>query len=186
MNLWIDSVPENRPSSDEMEALIRSGIERVKAQTNGGVVGLVEHRPETWAEASHCFENAARKARESGGQIIFGWTFQHRFVEQLSGAGYLVATHHAVWHAPDTRLIDVTPYPDARHTPLGLGGSTIFLVDGSARPVERPGLIGPLPLRYFALVDEPGLPEHLRRLTDEENRACVALYGPDFLALTPD
>jgi len=168
-----------------MEALIRAGIERVKTQTDGGVVGLVEHRPEPWAEAARCFENAARKARESGGRILFGWTFQHRIVEHLDGAGYLVATHHAVWHAPDTRLVDVTPYPDARHIPLGVGGSTVFLVDRSARPVERPGLIGPLPLRYFALADDLGLADHLTRLTEAEHLACVALYGPDFLSPLP-
>src|SRR5262249_879898 len=47
-------------------------------------------------------------------------------------AAYLFLTHHAVWHAPDGRLVNVTPYPDPKHHPLpGPGSDILFLVDDS-------------------------------------------------------
>jgi hypothetical protein len=38
---------------------------------------------------------------------------------RLPGRGYLIAVNHAVWHAPDKKLTDVTPFDsDPKHVRL--------------------------------------------------------------------
>jgi hypothetical protein len=46
--------------------------------------------------------------------------------KQVEALGNLFLTHHAVWHAPNGQMIDVTPYPDPKHHPLAPGGSILF------------------------------------------------------------
>lgn len=148
-------------------------IEAVAPTISHQELGLVYHRPEQWAEPSQCFENAARKVRQDSGRTQFGWTFHHRLVEAFCGPGYLFATHHAVWHAPDGRLVNVTPYPDAKHYPLPRpGGDILFLVDDKAQPIVTDKLVAPLPLRFFPLSDEDGLVAYVKQLNDDEQEKC--------------
>ena len=75
------------------------------------------------------------KVKQDGGTGRFGWTFHLRIAPSLGA--YLFVTHHAVWHAPDGRLVDVTPFHhDLRHHPLTENGDVLFLVDDAAQPVE--------------------------------------------------
>ena len=144
---------------------------------------LAYHRPKQWAEPTRCFENVDRKVSESGGGILFGWTFHHRFAEAIPGPGYLYVTHHAVWHEPPKgMLVDVTPYPDPKHRPLWPGGDTLFLLDDNARPIRSDKLIAPLLLRFFPLGDVPHLIAHVDRLNKDEQQRCREIYRGENLA----
>jgi hypothetical protein len=91
---------------------------------------------------------------------------------------YIYATHHAVWHAPpDGRLVDVTPYPEEKHRPIQPSGCTLFLVDSAAQPIRTENQIAPLPLKFFALGDDPALAEYLEKLNHEGQERCVSLSG---------
>jgi hypothetical protein len=72
--------------------------------------------PEAQTAQTHCFSNAKRKAREPVGGVLFGRMFHFREMAALAGGHYLIAVRHAVWHAPDKKLIDVTPlHADPKH-----------------------------------------------------------------------
>jgi hypothetical protein len=152
-------------------------IERVARKVSGQQIGLVVHKPEPWAEPTNCFRNVEKKMREAGGRVQHGWTFHHRLAEKLPGLPlYLYVTHHAVWHAPDGQLIDVTPYPTDRHKPYCVGNSPVFLLDDKAKPVMAGGQPAPLPLRFFAIDDAAGLAEYVDELNRKERNACEDLY----------
>jgi hypothetical protein len=160
-----------------MHPIRRTEIEKIARSISDGPVSLAKHAPEVGADAHRCFENAARKAERDGGQVMFGWTFHSRVVDDIPGPGYLFASHHAVWHAPDGRLVDVTPHPDPKHKPLGSDGSIIFLVDRKAHPVRTGNQIAPLPMRFFARNADPQLTAYVDELNLKENDACRAIYA---------
>lgn len=126
MNDFVESVPRSdltAGSSDtDLTKWVRQEIAAIAARLGAGKPGLVYHRPETWAEAPRCFENVAAKVQQDGGKLIPGWTFHLRHVAEMPGQSYLFITHHAVWHAPDGSLVNVTPYPDPKHYPLPAPG----------------------------------------------------------------
>ena len=102
----------------------------------------------------------------------------HRFAEKIPGHPlYLYLTHHAVWADLDGRLIDVTPYPDARHRPITTVNDPLFLVDDTARPIAAGGQPAPLPSRFFAIDDGPELAAYLAELNRKEREACEKLYA---------
>lgn len=139
-------------------------------------MGLAYHRPEPWAGVLRCFVNAAEKVRrEERGQVRYGWTFHDRVA--VGKGAYLFATHHAVWQAPEGWLVDVTPFhEDPNHHPYGPDGSVLFLIDDAALPVRIGSQITALPLRYFAVGDDPRLVEYVDGLRREEERRCEELY----------
>ena len=117
-----------------------------------------------------------RKIQRDGGHCKFGWMFNHRFVVEIPGPGYLIAVHHAVWHAPNGCMVDVTPFHhDPKHRPLAPGGDVLFLVDDCAEPVTTDKVIAPLPSRFKALSDEERLVAHVQRLTLEERETCLQI-----------
>lgn len=160
-----------------MESLIKASIDAIAPTISTQALGFAYHRPETWAGAARCFENVARKVVQRGGRIQFGWTFHHRYVELISGAGYLFVTHHAVWHAPYGPLVDVTPYPNGKHRPLGPSGSILFLVDDEAQPIKTEKLIAPMPLRFFALSNDRPLVAYVQKLNEKEQETCQAIFA---------
>jgi hypothetical protein len=157
----------------------RELFDGVTAQISEGPLGLAYHRPEIWAEATRCFQNVARKVRESGGRIIYGWTFHNRFAERLDGnPPYLYVTHHAVWQCPNGELVDVTPYREERHEPYAPAeGSILFLVDYAAKPVMSSNQVAPLPLRFFPIGDDPALKQYVQKLNEEEQLRCKEIYA---------
>lgn len=144
-------------------------------------LGLAVHRPEAWAKPTRCFENANHQAQRRGGRVLFGWMFHYRVVAHIPGPGYLIAVHHAVWHAPTGELIDVTPFhDDPKHHPISPGGDVLFLVDTKAQPVAVNSAIAPMPSRHYALEAMNALPptfvsfRNLRtRLAGIFTQACV-------------
>ena len=128
--------------------------------------------------SSRCFDNASRKVTQDGGRVQLGWTFHLRFPDDIPEAAYLFLTHHAVWHAPDGRLVNVTPYPDPKRHPLPAPGSDIlFLADDSAQPVRSGNIIAPLPLRFFPLHGDDRLTAHVERLNADEQEKCRRIYA---------
>lgn len=71
------------------------------------------------ALTSFCFDNVARKVREKGGSVAYGWAIWH-----MPGL-YFEAEHHGVWRNPLGNLIDVSPQ-------LGGRRRLLFLLDDSA------------------------------------------------------
>jgi hypothetical protein len=163
---------------NDEQARLRAGIERFARTISGQSLGLAKYAPEPWADIRLCFENARRKAEQSGGESRFGWMFQHKLVEAIAGPGYLIAIHHAVWRAPTGYLFDVTPlHPDPQNHPLAVRGDTLFLVDDLAQPVRSGQAIGPRPTKFFALDDDARLVTHVGRLREEEEQHCRDLFA---------
>jgi hypothetical protein len=159
------------------ESALRRHLETFAGTISRGPLGLARYRPEKWGEPTRCFENAARKVQEADGQVQFGWMFHHRYVADIPGSDYLIAVHHAVWHAPDGDLIDVTPFhSDSKHHPISLGGDVLFLVDGKAVPVTTDRLIAPLPSKFSPVSNDERLLSHLDRLRREEEEHCCLIY----------
>lgn len=139
-------------------------------------IELVAHRPEPWALSTDCFRNVAQKIADSGGSAQCGYTFHHRFAQKIEGLPlYIYLTHHAVWVSPEGERVDVTPYPDPRHAPLDHGGKIRFLPDDTADPVVVHGQPIPLPLRFFAVDDNPELKAYVAELNRNEQEACRKL-----------
>lgn len=162
-----------RPAMAEIDIL--NGLLSFSSAISEDPMIAAFYRPEPWAEVSHCFENAFRKATEIGGKICVGWTFFQRFAQSLPHKpAYLVATHHAVCHAPDKTLVDVTPFnSDPNHHPLQSDlGHVIFKVDHKAEPYTEGRVMCPLPLRFFPLSGDAALATYLEQKQREEDAAC--------------
>jgi hypothetical protein len=141
-------------------------------------LGLVAYRPEDWALPTMCFGNVIEKIRRSGGRLQPGWFFQCRAVEHLSGARYLIAVHHAVWHSTDGALLDLTPFhPDPKHRPYAPGGNVLFLLDDKSPAVVKGNVIGPMPSRFSALDANEALSMYLQKLTVDEIARCSSLFA---------
>lgn len=77
--------------------------------------------------------------------------------------------------------MDVTPYPDPRHAPLGHGKKIKFLPDDTAAPVVVRGQPIPLPLRFFAVDDNPALKAYD---VGTQSEGIRSLPQPRFASLT--
>jgi hypothetical protein len=127
------------------------------------------HRPESWATATLCFTNVFRKVTQDGGTALFGWMFHYREVVAIPGPGYLIGVNHAVWHAPDKRLVDVTPFHvDEKHQPLADGDYVIFLIDQQSMPLRSEAEGMALPSWFFPLGDGDSMRSHAERLQANE------------------
>lgn len=128
------------------------------------------HAPEISAQPTECFANAQRKAQEAGGGVLYGWMFQYRVVAVMTSPGYLIAVNHAVWHAPDKKLVDATPFhSDPKHRPIVVNGNAVlFLIDNSAVPLTsgQDGLA--LPSWFFPLIEDKAMIAHVAKLTADE------------------
>lgn len=80
------------------------------------------------APTSFCFENVARKVREKGGSIAYGWAIWHR------PGLYFEAEHHAVWRNKLGNLIDVSPQMGGRKRLLFLSDESAIYDPFALRP----------------------------------------------------
>lgn len=152
------------------------GIKAFAGTISKQQLGVVLHSPEPWAIATNCFANVWEKVRRAGGRPQYGWTFCYRLI--ATGGGYLLATHHAVWHAPGGEVIDVTPFHEnPKHQPITSDRRVLFLVDDAAQPVVAGEKVGPLPLRFFALGNDAAVFAHVESLQQDEEQQCRQLYG---------
>lgn len=159
-----------------VRTLSNATLDTIGKEVSQQPITLVIHRPEPWAYPTDCFRNVARKIAESGGSAQCGYTFHHRFAQKIEGLPlYAYLIHHAVWLSPEGELVDVTPYPDPRHAPLDHGKKIRFLPDDTADPVVVRGQPIPLPLRFFAVDDNPALKAYVAELNRKEQEACRKL-----------
>ena len=159
---------------------LRGHIQAFAATISLQPLGLARHCPEEWGQPMKCFENVMRKVQQDGGGVKFGWMFHHRHVIDIPGPGYLIAVHHAVWHASNGQLIDGTPFhSNPKHHPLAPGGDVLFLVDDRARPIITDTLIAPLPSRFRSLSDDERLVNHVQRLRREEEQECRQMMSAE-------
>lgn len=103
--------------------------------------------PAPWASLNECFNNVSRMVKQYGSSMILGWTVWQR------GNMLLDAEAHAIWRAPDGKLIDITPhsYNEKR---------ILFLFDSS---VCYQGIT--IPSHRQALTDSPLVSELIRLCT---------------------
>jgi hypothetical protein len=161
------------------EKVFIEGVRAFSSEISRQLLCQAYYQPEAGARPLCCFQNVWEKVARDGGGPLFGWTFSYRFNPQHGD--YIVATHHAVWCAPDNRLIDVTPFtPDPAGHPYTLDKYVLFLVDEAAQPFERGALLAPMPLKYFALGDSQSLREYLAELAEREEKACWEIYDGKF------
>ncbi len=128
------------------------------------------HEPDTSALPTQCFSNAQRKAQQAGGGVLFGWMFNYREVVALPGPGYLIGVNHAVWRAPDNKLIDVTPFhSDPKHHPIVVNGNAVlFLIDSTATPLRNEHVGLALPSWFFPLTHDEAMAAHVAELESKE------------------
>lgn len=106
------------------------------------------------AATSFCFENVARRVREKGGSITYGWAIWH-----MLGL-YFEAEHHAVWRNKLGIYIDVSPQMGGRKRLL-------FLPDDGA-------VYDPFAIRQNIIAPD-GNSERARRMTELGNRRHALL-----------
>jgi hypothetical protein len=159
-------------------------IERIRAFapriSNGTLSGAVS-APEASASPTECFANVERKVQQASGSALYGWMFHYREVAATPGPGYLIAVNHAVWCAPDKKLVDVTPFhSDPKHHPIVVHEKAVlFLIDSNAAPLTD-GQVGlPLPSWFFPLTDNEAMVAYVaglqsRELEDWEKRVADA------------
>lgn len=165
-------------------------IQELAPQISSEPLLRVYHQPEEGALPLRCIKNVADKVVKDGGDFRFGWTFNSCYEPDYGM--YLIANHHAVWRAPDSTLIDITPYnPSDQPLTWDNRNDVILLVDASAQPVMSTCSLGddeltpisvPLPSKYFALNHSQGLKEYLKELTEKEYKEfqeiCEGRYNP--------
>ena len=165
----MDNLRENvysLPSMFTFQELINK-VQEFAAEIGSDLLCQAFHQPEKKARPSCCFQNVWDKVDRDDGNILYGWTYNLRINAEYGE--YLMATHHAVWCAPDNKLIDVTPFTDdPKHHPIANGNYILFLVDELAQPVENEIVLAPLPLKFFALSDSLELKAYLDKISVKE------------------
>ena len=132
------------------------------------IVGPVLHRPEKWAVPGMCFKNVSLKVQDNGGEVIFGWTFHYP-----SSRDHLRAAHHAVWHAPDGTLVDITPFDDSWNPLMYKEGLIAFLVNNDAKPLKsKAGVQISLLSKFYVPNDDKGSLELKLQLELKEAQEC--------------
>jgi hypothetical protein len=145
-------------------------IQLIAPGISSGPLAGARYSPEAAASPTQCFSNAQGKAQESGGGVLYGWMFHHREATALPGQGYVLAVNHAVWHAPDKKLIDVTPFHDnPHHHPIVVNGDAVlFLIDSTAEPLRSDHAGLALPSWLFPLTDGEAIAAYVAELTSKE------------------
>lgn len=129
--------------------------------------GLVYYRPDKESIVTDCISNVSNFVKRYGGSVIYGWYFGHRVSEKYGD--YLIATYHAVWRAPNGKLIDITPFHEnLKHQPLTSQGSVLFQVDTKAQPIKHGRLIIPRPLKFYPILKSEELKEYIKTLEEQE------------------
>jgi hypothetical protein len=82
----------------------------------------------------------------------------------------VAASNHAVWGAPDGKVIDVTPHliEGKPHPLTDEAGDVLFLMDETAIPVRLGLAVGPQPSTYHALSGDPELLRYVEDLNRRE------------------
>ena len=119
--------------------------------TSDSLPEYIDVCPAPWAALNECFNNVYRMVKQYGGSMISGWAVWQR------GNMLLDAEAHAIWRAPDGKLIDITPhsYNEKR---------ILFLFDSS---VCYQGIT--IPSHRQALTDSPLVAEFIRLYSERDH-----------------
>ena len=110
-------------------------------------------RPRADSIENDCFENVRRQMAEAGGDIVHGWR-----IYDCPGI-FLEAEFHAVWKAPDGRLVDVSLPPEEGTERIVFFPDPTRTFEGEPVPSRRWPLVQMRGLReYFKAIDEHQLP----------------------------
>ncbi|QQA43963.1 SEC-C domain-containing protein [Pelagovum pacificum] len=94
---WARGIQDPSPEDPEFESIFSNLL------APGANALTIPILPSKTSLAGYCYWNVESCCDKLGGKLIFGWqvtTIKRFFVQ---------AVHHAVWEAPDGRLIDPTP-----------------------------------------------------------------------------
>jgi hypothetical protein len=154
-------------------ATLRAVVDRIQViapKISTEPLSGARYSPEPAASPTQCFSNAQRKAQQSGGGALYGWMFHYREATALPGQGYILAVNHAVWHALDKTLIDVTPFHEnPHHRPIVVNGDAVlFLIDGNAAPLKSDHAGLALPSWFFPLTDGEAIAAYVAGLASKE------------------
>lgn len=133
---------------DNVVKTFQRSIEGTKAPV------FVPIRPRGDSIPNDCFENVARQVEECGGEVVHGWRIY------IMPGLFLEAEFHAVWKAPDGRLVDVSLPPEE-------GTSRIVFFPDPTRSFQGE----PIPSIHWPLAKMKELNEYLKAF--EEDRLAI-------------
>ena len=137
---------------------------------------LIEHKVDNLSKQTDCISNVLSFKEKNGGEIVYGWTFHHRFSQEFGD--YLFATHHAIWKNSRGVLIDITPFHEkVKHHPINISEKILFLQDFKAQPYQVENYLIPLPLKYFAIKKTKELKRYIDYLKKKEMKHYFDNYG---------
>lgn len=156
--------------------ILFNAIESFGKSISSETFGLIYHRPEKESIATDCISNVIHHVQIYGGTAIYGWYFIHR--ESVKFGNYLIATHHAVWRAPNGNLIDITPFhEELKHQPLTLQGSILFQVNTNAKPIKQGKFLIPRPSKFYPILKSEELKKYIKTLEEQEVKYYRDNYG---------
>lgn len=91
----------NHLNQEQVQALYEELLDKIGAKYHPISVVV---QPDSGAKLNNCFNNVAKKVKNEGGEIVFGWAL-------LPQRHILEAEKHAIWKSPDEQYIDITPRP---------------------------------------------------------------------------
>ena len=100
--------PKATDAPDTVPRALTPALLQFCAAIASGEPVFIQSIPVARSATSFCFENVARRVREKGGSIAYGWAIWH-----LPGL-YFEAEHHAVWRNKLGNLLDVSPQMGGR------------------------------------------------------------------------
>lgn len=160
----------------DKDDILFNAIESFAKSISRETFGLVYYRPDKESIATNCISNVMSFVERQGGSVIYGWYFGHRESEKFGN--YLIATHHAVWRAPNGNLIDITPFhEELKHQPLTLQESVLFQVDTKAQPIKIGKFLIPRPLKFYPILKSAELKEYIKTLEEQEIKYYKEKFG---------
>ena len=159
---------------------LKALLSRFAATISQGSLGVVDHTPETWARPMAFIQNVLIKIQRDRGSALYGWVFLSR--ASLHGE-YLIALHYSIWSpAGGIPPVDINPFhEDPKFQPFcPTPGKVLFLADEAAQPKMIGQAVSPLPSRFFAATDDPGLVAYVEQLNVDEQTHFARLGEDSF------
>jgi hypothetical protein len=91
----------NHLNQQQVQALYEELLDKIEAKYYPMNVVV---QPDRDASLNNCFNNVAKKVKNEGGEIVYGWAL-------LPQRHMLEAEKHAIWKSPDEQYLDITPRP---------------------------------------------------------------------------
>ena len=96
-------------ADEEMQLSLKRGIEKFARTVSKQPLGLAKFAPAPWGDIRLCFENARRKASESGGHPRYGWMFHESCISSSARGCMLPFPFRLMTSSVGLRLIGGLP-----------------------------------------------------------------------------